>query len=86
MKSIGNSLEQRKQSKTRLKGAYEASLAQEDEMRKRIESLKQEVLDLQKRSIQYNIIKARGRHQSRALHELAAALQRSRCRLRCGRQ
>ena len=43
--------------KDSLKGAYQASLAQEEEMRKRIESLKQEVLDLQKRSIQYNIIK-----------------------------
>ena len=43
--------------KDSLKGAYEASLAQEEEMRKRVETLKQEVLDLQKRSIQYNIIK-----------------------------
>jgi succinoglycan biosynthesis transport protein ExoP len=43
--------------KDSLKAAYEASLAQETEMRKRIETLKQEVLDLQKRSIQYNIIK-----------------------------
>jgi len=40
-----------------LKGAYEASLAQETEMRKRIETLKADVLDLQKRSIQYNILK-----------------------------
>jgi succinoglycan biosynthesis transport protein ExoP len=40
-----------------LKGAYEASLAQEQEMQKRIETLKQDVLDLQKRSIQYNILK-----------------------------
>jgi polysaccharide biosynthesis transport protein len=43
--------------KESLKGAYEASLAQEQEMQKRLETLKQEVLDLQKRSIQYNIIK-----------------------------
>ena len=43
--------------KDSLKGAYEASLAQEEDMRKRVETLKQEVLDLQKRSIQYNIIK-----------------------------
>ena len=43
--------------KDSLKGAYEASLAQENELRKRIESLTQENLDLQKRSIQYNILK-----------------------------
>ena len=43
--------------KDSLKGAYEASLAQENEMRKRIETLKADVLDLQKRSIQYNILK-----------------------------
>jgi succinoglycan biosynthesis transport protein ExoP len=43
--------------KDSLKGGYEASLAQEEEMRKRVEALKQEVLDLQKRSIQYNILK-----------------------------
>ena len=43
--------------KESLKGAYEASLAQENEMRKRIETLKADVLDLQKRSIQYNILK-----------------------------
>ena len=43
--------------KDSLKGAYEASLAQEQEMRKRIETLKADVLDLQKRSIQYNILK-----------------------------
>ena len=43
--------------KESLKGAYEASLAQEKEMRNRIETLKADVLDLQKRSIQYNILK-----------------------------
>lgn len=43
--------------KDSLKGAYEASASQEEETRKRIETLKQEVLDLQKRSIQYNILK-----------------------------
>ena len=43
--------------KDSLKGAYEASLAQETEMRSRIETLKADVLDLQKRSIQYNILK-----------------------------
>ena len=43
--------------KDSLKGAYEASLAQENELKARIETLGQEVLDLQKRSIQYNIVK-----------------------------
>ncbi len=43
--------------KESLKGAYEASLAQENELRKRIETLRADVLDLQKRSIQYNILK-----------------------------
>ncbi len=43
--------------KDSLKAAYESSLAQEDEMKKRIEVLRQDVLDLQKRSIQYNILK-----------------------------
>jgi polysaccharide biosynthesis transport protein len=39
------------------KAAYESSLSQEEEMKKRIEMLKAEVLDLQKRSIEYNILK-----------------------------
>jgi capsular exopolysaccharide synthesis family protein len=39
------------------KAAYEASLNQEAEMRKQIETLKEEALDLQKRSIQYNILR-----------------------------
>ena len=39
------------------KAAYQSSLNQESEMRKRIERLKQDVLDLQKRSIRYNILK-----------------------------
>jgi polysaccharide biosynthesis transport protein len=43
--------------KESLKAAYESSLAQEEEMKKRIELLKQDVLDLQKRSIQYNTLK-----------------------------
>jgi capsular exopolysaccharide synthesis family protein len=43
--------------KNSFKASYESSLAQETEMKKRIEALKQEVLDLQKRSIQYNILK-----------------------------
>lgn len=39
------------------KAAYENSLNQENEIKKRIDTLKEEVLDLQKRSIQYNILK-----------------------------
>jgi polysaccharide biosynthesis transport protein len=39
------------------KAAYESSLNQEEEMKKRIDMLKAEVLDLQKRSIEYNILK-----------------------------
>jgi polysaccharide biosynthesis transport protein len=39
------------------KAAYESSLSQEKEMSARIEALRTEVLDLQKRSIQYNILK-----------------------------
>jgi polysaccharide biosynthesis transport protein len=39
------------------KAAYESSLSQEEEMKKRIDVLKAEVLDLQKRSIEYNILK-----------------------------
>jgi capsular exopolysaccharide synthesis family protein len=37
--------------------AYQTSLDQENEMKKRMETLKQEALDLQKRSIVYNIFK-----------------------------
>jgi len=40
-----------------LKAAYESSLNQETEIRQRIETLKTEALDLQKRSIQYNTLK-----------------------------
>lgn len=43
--------------KASYKASYQSSLDQEAEMRKRIERLKQDVLDLQKRSIQYNILK-----------------------------
>ena len=43
--------------KESLKAAYESSLGQEDEMQKRVEALKARRLDLQKRSIQYNILK-----------------------------
>jgi len=40
-----------------LKAGYESSVNQEKEMRQRIEALKTEALDLQKRSIQYNTLK-----------------------------
>lgn len=40
-----------------LKAAYESSANQEQELKARIESLKTEALDLQKRSIQYNTLK-----------------------------
>ena len=40
-----------------LKAGYEASLARENELKERIQVLKQDVLDLQNRSIQYNILK-----------------------------
>ena len=40
-----------------LKGAYESALAQENETKARIETLKADVIDLQKRSVQYNILK-----------------------------
>lgn len=40
-----------------LKAAYDAALSQENEMKKRVEQLREEVLDLQKKGIQYNILK-----------------------------
>ncbi|MGD9657559.1 MAG: GumC family protein [Methylocystis sp.] len=43
--------------KNSLKSAYEASLNQENEMKQRVETLRQETLDLQKRSIHYNHLK-----------------------------
>ena len=43
--------------KDSLKAAYESSLALEKEMQERITKLKQESLDLQSRSIRYNILK-----------------------------
>ncbi len=43
--------------KASLKAAYESSLNQETETKARIETLRAAVLDLQKRSIQYNILK-----------------------------
>ena len=43
--------------KSSLKAAYENSKNQEAELQKQVENLKAEVLDLQKRSIHYNILK-----------------------------
>lgn len=43
--------------KASLKAAYDTSLSQEVAMREQVEQLRAEVLDLQKRSIQYNILK-----------------------------
>ncbi len=43
--------------KSALKGAYESSATQEEQSRKQIDKLRDEVLDLQKRSIQYNSLK-----------------------------
>jgi capsular exopolysaccharide synthesis family protein len=54
--------------KRALKAAYESSLSQEEEMKKRIDILKAEVLDLQKRSIEYNILK-REVDTNRALYD-----------------
>ena len=58
-----------------LKAAYEASLAQENDMKARIETLRQESSRSSEpqHSVQY--FEARGRHQPRALREPAAALQ-----------
>jgi capsular exopolysaccharide synthesis family protein len=50
------------------KAAYESSLSQENEMKERIDILKAEVLDLQKRSIEYNILK-REVDTNRALYD-----------------
>lgn len=43
--------------KDSLKATYKSSVSLENQMRSRVEALKQEVLDLQKRSVQYNILK-----------------------------
>src|ERR1700730_848885 len=43
--------------KASYKAAYESSLSQENEMKRRVETLKADMLDLQKRSIEYNILK-----------------------------
>jgi len=60
--------------KAALKAAYESSLGQETEMKKRIETLREEALDLQRRSIQYNILK-REVETNRSLYD--GLLQRS---------
>lgn len=39
------------------KAAFEAALGQENEMKQRVEKLREEVLELQKKGIQYNILK-----------------------------
>jgi capsular exopolysaccharide synthesis family protein len=57
-----------------LKAAYESSLGQEAEMKKRIQALREDALDLQKRSIQYNILK-REVDTNRTLYD--SLLQRS---------
>jgi succinoglycan biosynthesis transport protein ExoP len=54
--------------KATLKAAYEGSLSQEEELKKRVETLRAEVLDLQKRSVQYNILK-REVDSTRSLYE-----------------
>lgn len=54
--------------KSSLKAAYDASFNQENEMKQRIEKLRIETLDLQKRSIEYNILK-REVDTTRSLYE-----------------
>ncbi|NUJ81726.1 polysaccharide biosynthesis tyrosine autokinase [Methylocystis sp. FS] len=54
--------------KNSLKSAYEASLNQENEMKRRVEELRNETLSLQKRSIQYNQLR-REVDTTRALYE-----------------
>ena len=49
--------EEARTTKDSLKAAYESNLAQEKALTVRVAELKKEVLDLQKRSIQYNILK-----------------------------
>lgn len=51
-----------------VKASYENALNQEEEMKKRVEVLRGEVLDFQKRSIQYNILK-REVDTNRSLYE-----------------
>ena len=54
--------------KSSLKASYDASLSQENEMKHRIEELRGETLDLQKRGIQYNTLK-READTTRTLYE-----------------
>jgi succinoglycan biosynthesis transport protein ExoP len=54
--------------KSSLKAAYEALLSQENEMKERIQALRADMLDLQQRSIQYNILK-REVDTTRSLYE-----------------
>lgn len=54
--------------KASFKAAYEASLAQEQELKKQVEATRVETLDTQKRSIQYNILR-REVETTRALYE-----------------
>ena len=54
--------------KTSLKGAYEASVKQEDDARKRVDELRSQVIELQKRSIHFNILK-READSNRAIYE-----------------
>lgn len=54
--------------KASYKAAYEASLAQEKELKRQVETTRNETLDTQKRSIQYNILK-REVDTTRALYE-----------------
>ena len=49
--------EEARTTKDSLKAAYESNLAQEKALTVRVAELKKEVLDLQKRSVQYNILK-----------------------------
>ncbi len=51
-----------------LKGAFEASVRQEEDMRKRVDTLRADVLDLQKRSIRFDILK-READSSRTIYE-----------------
>ena len=54
--------------KSSLKAAFDASSSQETEMKQRIDKLRGELLDLQRRSIQYNILK-REVDSTRSLYE-----------------
>jgi capsular exopolysaccharide synthesis family protein len=54
--------------KVSLKGAYEASLKQEEDVKKRVDQLRTEVIELQKRSIHFNILK-READSNRTIYE-----------------